>query len=258
MNQPELISCYLKLGRAREHFDCLGNELLTWANAESMRIIKETAEEGRVHRVFVEPIADPPVDRWALIAGDCVHNLCSALDSLLYEIAIIQTGQNPPLDEKVLQFLIVTDPAGFQNQTRRIKTLSPAVRDAIEAVQPYNQPHPELPPLLELLSFFNNQDKHRTLNVVVASPHSASVTMTDMTPSTITPIRTAIRGKTEILSFTMDSPAPSLDYKCSVVIPICIQHEPGPSKSPFNELAGVLEMLIAEVEIIIQQVTAAM
>jgi hypothetical protein len=253
----ELVICHLKIARAKEHFEALGTELLAWAQSGSMRIVKETAEEGRVHRVFVEPVAELPLERWALIAGDCVHNLRSALDSLPYEIAVMQTGQNPPPDEKLLQFPIVTDPTGFQNQIHRIKTLSPAVRNAIEAVQPYNRPHPELPPLLQLLSFFNNQDKHRTLNVVVASTHRATVEMTDAQPSSVTACRAAILGKTEILSFMMDPPAPNLEYKCFAVIPICIQHEPGPSKSPFNELAGVLEMLIGEVETVIQRVAAA-
>ncbi len=68
--------------------------------------------------------------------------------------------------------------------------------------------------------------------------------------------RTIIAEKTEILSFTVEPPNPSLDYKCEVLIPICIVHPRGPSKSPFSELANVLNSLIIEVENIAKSLTA--
>ncbi len=43
-----------------------------------LRILKETEERGGLHRVFVEVVNQPPLDRWSLISGDCVHNLRSA------------------------------------------------------------------------------------------------------------------------------------------------------------------------------------
>jgi hypothetical protein len=251
----ELANCRLKIGRAKEHFDALGAELAAWAKTESMRVVKEVREDGREHRVFVEIIDYPPLDRWASMAGDCVHNLRSALDSLLYGIAIYQTGLNPPSDEKVIQFPIVTDSTKFKGQSYRIRSLSDSVKNEIEKLQPYNRPHADLPPLLELLNVLSNQDKHRTLNVVVASVHSASIEIPAPPHGpkllSVTPIRAAIRGKTEILSFRVEPPSPALQYKCIIRIPICLQHSPGPSKSPFNELATVLHWLIDEVETVV-------
>src|SRR4051794_32749877 len=72
-----------------------------------MRVMKESDDTGSVHKVFVEVIEEPPLDRWSLVAGDCVHNLRSALDNLIYAIAIYQSRQNPPPDDKSLQFPIV-------------------------------------------------------------------------------------------------------------------------------------------------------
>lgn len=228
-----------------------------------MRVVKESDVSGSVHRVFVEVMEQAPLDRWSLMAGDCVHNLRSALDSLVYAIAIYQSGQNPPPDEDNLQFPIVSDPAKFPKQkTRRIKFLSQAVQNEIEKLQPYNRPHPGLPPLLELLSDLNNQDKHRTLNVVAASPHKASIDglilPVGSEVTSITAIRTIITDKAEIMSFTLEPPDLTLQYTCRVELPIYIVHSPGPSKSPLNELATVLTFLTEEVETVVGHLAAVM
>jgi hypothetical protein len=114
----ELASCYLKIGRAKEHLENLSRELLAWAKNQSMRVVKETDDGGCIHRVFVEVIELAPLAKWSLTAGDCVHNLRSALDSLLYGIAVIQTRQNPPPGHKKIQFPIVSDAASFQSEVR--------------------------------------------------------------------------------------------------------------------------------------------
>jgi hypothetical protein len=256
MQNNEIASCWLKIQRAKEHFATLQSEISAWMKTEFLRVVKEADAEGRVHRVFVEVINQPPSDRWSLIAGDCVHNLRSALDSLVYGIAIYQTGQNPPKDERVLQFPIVSSPAAFLKQRYRISSLSTSVQSEIEKTQPYNRPHPEFPPVLELLNILSNQDKHRMLNVVAAAPNRASIEMVHSPDSrllSVTAIQTIIVDKTEILSFTVDPPNPHLDYKCEMIIPVCILHPRGPSKSPFSELFNVLNSIIIEVETIANQ-----
>jgi hypothetical protein len=123
------------------------------------------------------------------------------------------------------------------------------VQSEIEKAQPYNVPHPELPPALELLGTLDIIDKHKMLNVMAAVPHRASLEMTGQgVISDITMHRTGVEGKTEILSFTVDPPNRDLSYKCEAMIVICVAHSPGPSKSPFSELAGVLHTIIEEVE----------
>ena len=116
-HKNELASCGLKIARAKEHFATLERELSAWVKTDFLRVVKEPDQGGGVHRVFVEVVNVPPLDRWSLISGDCIHNLRAALDSLIYGIAIYQTGLNPPADERVLQFPIVSDPAQFYKTT---------------------------------------------------------------------------------------------------------------------------------------------
>ena len=248
----------LKITRAKEHFATLQAEIPEWARTSPISITKEKDNEGRHHTVFVEIVKVPPLKRWSLIAGDCVHNLRSALDSLVYGIAIHETGQNPPPDERALQFPIASSPQKFSDQISRIKSLNKGVQSEIERVQPYNSPQREIPPVLELLGILDNADKHRILNVA-AVPHSASVEMTyspDRQTTDVTIHRTAVEGKTEILSFATD-PDPDLDYRCGAAIVICVAHPPGPSKSPFSELAMILHLLIDEVERIVNRLESA-
>lgn len=128
------------------------------------------------------------------------------------------------------------------------------MRSEIEKVQPYNVPHSEFPPALGLLGALDIIDKHRTLNVMAAVPHSANIKMIHSRQGATLSgkfHRTAVEGKTEILHFTVEPPDPDLSFKCEATIVICVSHPPGPSKSPFSELAGVLDTLIAEVERIV-------
>lgn len=252
MDPDNTTSWRLKIHRAREHFAALDREIRAWVGTNPMAILKEKDAEGRRHTVFGEIVNPPALNRWSLIAGDCVHNLRSALDSLVYAIAVHETGLNPPADERALQFPVASCPNDFKKQKNRIRSLSPIVQSEIEKAQPYNVSHPEFPPALELLGTLDIIDKHKMLNVVAAVPHRASVEMTGHAViSDITMHRTGVDSKTEILSFTVDPPNRDLSYKCEAVIVICVAHSPRRSKSPFSELAGVLHTIIEEVERIV-------
>ncbi len=73
-----------------------------------------------------------------------------------------------------------------------------------------------MPPVLGLVGFFNNFNKHRMLNVIAAVPRQASVAIIhspDHAMSSATVYRTGLISKTEIFSFTVEPPAPNLGYK---------------------------------------------
>lgn len=249
----------LKLDRAAEHLETLNLEIRGWVQTDPIAITKEKDAEGRRHTVFAEILKAPPLSRWSLISGDCVHNLRSALDSLLYAIAVHQTGKNPPADEKVIQFPITNSPEAFESQRYRIKSLSPTVQAEIECAQPYNWPHPKHLPMLEMLTILNNLDKHRMLNVVAAVPHAAGIEMLASSGLAVTSVdvhRRALEGKTEIFSFTVEPADRTFKYPGYWTIPICTSHPPGPSKNPFSGLVGFLDSLIQEVKRIADRMEA--
>ena len=108
---------------------------MAWVATKPITTTKDKDVEGRRHALVAEIVNWPPLDRWALMSGGCVHNLRSALDSLVYGIAIHETGLNPPKDEAQLQFPITSSADKFDKQKYRIRTLSAAVQSEIEKVQ---------------------------------------------------------------------------------------------------------------------------
>jgi hypothetical protein len=84
----------LKLERAREHLQNLHAEIREWFEGDTYRYVPKLDPKSGKKRIYFEVLQDPPA-RFSLIIGDCLHNLRSALDSLIYELAIAYTGIDP-------------------------------------------------------------------------------------------------------------------------------------------------------------------
>lgn len=260
---PEFATPILKIGRAKEHFELLKAELIAWNNTDPKPYIvsRKCDPEGKRHSLIVNITKPPPLDRWALLAGDCVHNLRSALDSSIYALAVKESGTNPPPDFDSLQFPITDTAVKFAGQAaRRLSALSAQTRARVERAQPYNRWHAEFPPLLRLLSDFDNIDKHRLLNVVIANISEGKVSMGQRSILAFTPLQIPynvgfhvglIESGAEIMHFSLPTAQPDMDYKYDVTFVISISHPVGPSGRSFGELGYILEILIAEVERIV-------
>lgn len=102
-------------------------------------------------------------DDLALLAGEVVYNLRSALDHAVCKLISKNRGQS--------QFPIFTDMCEFQVRGRpMIKGVPPAICTLIEERQPYKRmaQAPALDPLA-ILNSFSNRDKHRELATVATA-----------------------------------------------------------------------------------------
>jgi hypothetical protein len=70
------------------------------------RSSREKDAGGRRHSLILRVLKLPALERWSLVAADCVHNLRCALDHLVYAIAVYESGQDPPPNHRGLQFPI--------------------------------------------------------------------------------------------------------------------------------------------------------
>ena len=77
----------LKLDRAREHLASLDSEWRRWRDGEPYRFAHEADPDTGENVIRLEVLERPP-PKFAVILGDCVHNLRSALDNLAYELAV--------------------------------------------------------------------------------------------------------------------------------------------------------------------------
>jgi hypothetical protein len=255
---PEFASCFLKLGRAEEHFNTIKAELIEWKERNPYIVSKQCDAQGSRHSLIVEITYPPPLEHWSLIAGDCIHNLRATLDNLVYAIAVKESGTDLPPNFNILQFPITGTPKEYAGQQRRIATLSANTQARIERAQPYNRSHTELPPLLALLSEFDNVDKHRLLNVVVnnVSGGKFSIPLTGemgiFVPPDIGYYSGPIKSGTEFAYFILTPPKRDVHYEYKATFVVSIAHSAGPSGRTFGELAYLLEIIITEVRRIVE------
>jgi hypothetical protein len=109
---------------------------------------------------------------WAAMTGDALTNYRAALDYLVYALAVVRSGADPPPKKRNLQFPIASTEENWKDALRRNRLfgLSEGVVAEIRAVQPYHQTEPDSN-LFARLRDLNDPDKHRSLNLGVFALH---------------------------------------------------------------------------------------
>lgn len=172
----------LKLMRAREHLEVLGNELAAFTVGEPYRIAHEPNADGSEHIFRAEAPKHPP-PRLGVIAGDALQNMRSALDHLAWGLTPASTRQTSerdiyfPIYTKESAF-IQTDrktPSGYGRRSgmHKIWTMGSRERTAIQELQPYKSRHPDEHPLF-LLNELARVDRHQSLSLIGAVNPSVS------------------------------------------------------------------------------------
>lgn len=162
--KPSLSGPRAKIERANEHLRVL--------DTETARFYEETATEGKPYVVesefrpesseyvfFINPKREPPL-RLGILLGDFAHNLRSALDHLICQLALL----NGPTDCSTTQFPICCKPTRFNELAGNwLKGVSTRHRAAIEEAQPYESGEPEKH-ALAILDWVDRIDKHRSVH----------------------------------------------------------------------------------------------
>ncbi|MCH8190263.1 MAG: hypothetical protein IIC80_02800, partial [Chloroflexi bacterium] len=128
----------------------------------------------------------PP--EWGVIIGDCIYNLRSGLDHLVW-VTVLKHGGTPTSSNEFPIFL-KRDPHskvdGKGKPTRgsglaKVEGLPDGAKACIESLQPYNRKDgpPALHPLW-LLHEISNHDKHRLVNITHAAITSGIVAISGL------------------------------------------------------------------------------
>lgn len=254
LRNPPFLSCRLKIARAQEHADLVYQELETYLGSNPFELFPTPRPNPLRHSVVVRINRPPDLDRWSLIAADAIHNWRSALDNLIYGIAIHESGQDPPPEGARLEFPIHETPERFAANTR-IRTLTAKTLDILETLQPYNRPHGELyRPLLAILRSVNDIDKHRILQLAVPRPPGARIDIIAGAPSGLTyaPYFNGgpISDGCEVIALVLDRPAPLLQLQISATFCITIQYGSEQEKVALESLmvylAGEIEAVVTK------------
>src|ERR1700751_5324457 len=90
MASANLLGVRLKIERAKRHFDELNTAIQSWgtAEAEEHSYILNHDPDRKCMNLALRRVKPNNPD-WAFIAGDIVHNLRSALDHLVCQLALL-------------------------------------------------------------------------------------------------------------------------------------------------------------------------
>ncbi len=128
-----LEEAHLRVARARQHLTALDSETADFIRRQPFRYKSEFEPQSghvilRARRTFEVP------RRLGLLAGDAVHNIRSALDHVVYELATIGSGRGRSTSWPV--FLTRDE---YRRQERRLlEGVSDPYRRRIERPQPYH------------------------------------------------------------------------------------------------------------------------
>jgi hypothetical protein len=158
-----LDNAFKRIERAGKHLSDLDAEI-----AEYRRFKNESAlmhlsndKEGNVRPLGAAVFDYDPTPDLSILVGEIAHNLRSALDYLIYELARLDSGQT----QSRTQFPIESTPQGFNGRRNTfLKGISASHTMEIEALQPYKGCG-----WTKTLAEISNQDKHREL-VMIATP----------------------------------------------------------------------------------------
>ncbi len=159
-----LKSYELKLNRANHHISNCEAVFNAWLRT-GYRVFEQSNSKGHVELAaeMLEAIPDEIV----LIIGDAIHCLRDSLDHIIFELALLNTPELTPQQERNSQFPIFDNPINIGHNT--IECMPLPAQKAIVNLLPGPSRNKFSNNPLWLLNKMNNRDKHRTIPVVVAS-----------------------------------------------------------------------------------------
>jgi hypothetical protein len=147
-----------KVERAEQHIFDLREVRDEWAEAQRGKVTFEDHPHTK-DRTYRITDAVPVPDSAALITGDAIHNLRSALDHLAHRLVCIGKGSVGPFPH--VYFPIAKTVRAYQAEAgARIRGMTPQAISAINAIEPYGGGAGEVLSQLHALDVI---DKHRLL-----------------------------------------------------------------------------------------------
>ena len=167
----------LRLGRALQHLQSLETEVGSWIEKRPYRVWTQFDPKSGKNLIWAEVLEQPPAE-FGLIIGDCLHNLRSALDNLVYELALAHNrGRVRSNIASDSGFPLFRDMQDFTEKGwNMIRGIDPDAQAIVEGLQPYYGGYSVR---LVALNKLSNRDKHRLPHVTLGVPETGSFHTTD-------------------------------------------------------------------------------
>ena len=148
----------LKVTRAEKHLQELEKELALFFEKKPFQVSVKVDEESRKPIYYLSSVSNVP-DNIALLTGDIIQNLVTALDHLAYQLISKDTDDHPP-KPNAIYFPIAESLEKYEgSKHRKLKGASVKTISAIDQLKPYKGGND----LIFSLHSLNNIEKHRVL-----------------------------------------------------------------------------------------------
>jgi hypothetical protein len=162
--KPSLHSVRQKIFRVRHHFEEFQQELKTYfqTNPGAMVLAPDSSINSPT---FSFQSANPIPARFGLITGDCLQNLRSSLDYLVWELVLAAGSQ--PSWKSMFPICSTRDAFNAAMQRKRLEGVGPAAIAIIESLQPFQSGTVYTENILWILDELTNINKHRRILLTV-------------------------------------------------------------------------------------------
>jgi hypothetical protein len=164
--------CRLRIERAKAHYASL-SEAWNKIPAEDLYTVRSNVNPdgtGVIRLTQPKPIPQA----LALQFGEMLYQLRAALDGAIYTAAVLETRNDPPPNERNLEFPIFNDPVRYAKcSPRMLGPIADLQRRIIESVQPYrvkqltpNELARDINRNIGILNDWARKDRHRRLHII--------------------------------------------------------------------------------------------
>jgi hypothetical protein len=223
----------IKLARAESQFHVLQQQIeAIWHPEEPWPVRPEAHRGGLEYRFYLGEL--PGIEpAWALMAGEIMFNLRSALDHLVWELHVRHyRGRSiPPKVEIASQFPIFDTADKWRERgRRRIKPLSKRDQRAIHFLQPYvrrNDKWSRTRRALNDLNELHNIDKHRQLHLVAGTQrHAGAPYRPKQFGFDFQPVFGPVESHCHIDTWTFTEPPPELKDHEGAYLEVVLEQPP--------------------------------
>lgn len=155
------------------HHQTFGETWNTFLKEEEPYFPVITTNDQGEGSIFVRAAESFPGEQLSLHFGEMLYQLRATLDSLVYEVAILDSGSDPPPDKDRLEFIFRGTEDDFNKAAWKLKPLSDQHRAMIQSIQPYEvaergQAEEIVAGVLNELNDLARKDRHRGLRVIAS------------------------------------------------------------------------------------------
>ena len=208
--------------RAAEHVNELDGRIRQHIQTHTYAVVIDR-EPGSPWHVGRAHIDDAPLTEWSVILGEIVHNARSALDHLVYQLAV---HNGADAEASFTTFPICTSRTRYFKARKNGRAsyrdesmvgLTDTQKASIDYLQPFNDSDPD-GAVLAILADLHNTDKHRRINTAYSLIESPRPTLVAKHPETTTVDLKVKRSKTlahgtELFRYAVASPDAEVDVR---------------------------------------------